>query len=146
MSEKVFRTFMDLDVWKAARGLRQKFYEIARRLPAEEKFGLASQIRRAAVSVTNNIAEGHGRYHYQENIQFLRHSRGSLEELLDDLTVCSDEQYLEVTEIKGVEMEIGRVRALLNAYIRYLKERKAAAPGTVRESPAEYITDSEDDF
>ena len=137
---------MDLDVWKAARELRRKFYEIARRLPAEEKFGLVSQMRRAAVSVTNNIAEGHGRYHYQENIQFLRHSRGSLEELLDDLTVCSDEQYLEVTEIKGVEMEIGRVRALLNAYIRYLRERKESAPSTLRETPAEYATDAEDDF
>jgi four helix bundle protein len=146
MDEKKFRTFMDLDIWKAARELRKKFYEIARRLPVEEKFGLVSQMRRAAVSVTNNIAEGHGRYHYQENIQFLRHSRGSLEELLDDLTVCSDEQYLEVTEIKGVEMEIGRVRALLNAYIRYLKERKESAPGTVRETPAEYTTDAEDDF
>jgi four helix bundle protein len=100
VDEKKFRTFMDLDVWKAARELRKKFYEIARRLPAEEKFGLVSQMRRAAVSVTNNIAEGHGRYHYQENIQFLRHSRGSLEELLDDLTVCSDEQYLEITDIR----------------------------------------------
>ena len=102
--------------------------------------------RRAAVSVTNNIAEGHGRYHYQENIQFLRHSRGSLEELLDDLTVCLDEQYLEVMAVKGVEMEIGRVRALLNAYIRYLRGRKESASGALREPPAEYTIDAEDNF
>lgn len=146
MDEKKFRTFQDLDVWKCARELRKEFYEIARRLPAEEKFGLASQMRRAAVSVTNNIAEGHGRYHYQENIQFLRHSRGSLEELLDDLTVCSDEHYVEATELKVVEMEVGRVRALLNAYIRYLKQRKESAPGMLRESPAEYTLDAEDGF
>jgi four helix bundle protein len=61
VDEKKFRTFQDLDVWKAARELRQMFYEIARRLPDEEKYGLASPIRRAAVSVTNNIAEGRGR-------------------------------------------------------------------------------------
>ena len=146
MTETGFRTFQDLHVWQAARELRQKFYEIARRLPAEEKYGLASQMRRAAVSVTNNVAEGHGRYHYQENIQFLRMSRGSLEELLDDLTVCSDEQYLEVLEIKGVEMDIGRVRALLNACIRYLKGRKDSAPGTEHKSPAPSSADAEDEL
>ena len=146
MTETGFRTFQDLHVWQAARELRQKFYEIARRLPAEEKYGLASQMRRAAVSVTNNVAEGPGRYHYQENIQFLRMSRGSLEELLDDLTVCSDEQYLEVLEIKGVEMDIGRVRALLNAYIRYLKGRKDSAPGTGHKSPAPSSADAEDEL
>ena len=144
MTETGFRTFQDLHVWQAARELRQKFYEIARRLPAEEKYGLASQMRRAAVSVTNNVAEGHGRYHYQENIQFLRVSRGSLEELLDDLTVCSDERYLEVLEIKGVEMEIGRVRALLNAYIRYLKGRKESGPGPERKLPIESSVEAED--
>jgi four helix bundle protein len=58
-----------------------------KKLPTEEKYNVISQMRRAALSVTNNIAEGHGRYHFQENIQFLRQSRGSLDELLDDLTL-----------------------------------------------------------
>ncbi len=103
-------------------------------------------MRRAALSLTNNIAEGHGRYHYQENIQFLRQSRGSLEELLDDLTLCVDEHYLPEAEIKAIENALGRVRALLNAYIRFLKERKAAEPGTLRESAAAYNANEVDTF
>ena len=69
-------------------------YRVAKRLPKKEKFGLTSQIRRAAVSLTNNIAEGHGRFHFLEQIKFMFQSRGSLEESLDDLNVCEDEAYL----------------------------------------------------
>ena len=71
-------------------------YRIATRLPDVEKFGLASQIRRAAVSLTNNVAEGHGRYHYLDQIKFTLQARGSLEELIDDLNVCADEEYLAI--------------------------------------------------
>ena len=133
-------------MWQAARGLRQRVYALVKVLPPEEKYNLASQMRRAALSLTNNIAEGHGRYHFQENIQFLRQSCGSLEELLDDITLCADEQYVPHTELKAIELEIGRVRALLNAYIRFLKERKAAMPGTLRETVAAYAVDEEDTF
>jgi len=146
VSQGAFKTFQDLDVWQAARELRQQVYTLVKALPPEEKYNLASQMRRAVLSVTNNIAEGHGRYHYQENIQFLRQSRGSLEELLDDLTLCIDERYAPVTEIKGIENSLGRVRALLNAYIRFLKERKAAEPGTLRETVAAYTADEEETF
>jgi four helix bundle protein len=140
-----FKTFQDLDVWKAARELRKKIYAVVKQLPEHEKYTAVSQMRRAVLSVTNNIAEGHGRYHYQENIQFLRQSRGSLEELLDDVTLCADENYLSESEIKAIENEIGRVRALLNAYIRFLRERKEATPAVLRETAGAYI-DDEDDF
>src|SRR6266702_8159586 len=85
-----FRTFEDLDVYQEAREFRKKMYAVTRRLPDFEKYDLGSQIRRAAVSLTNNIAEGHGRYHFLEQIKFMLHARGSLEELLDDLNVCED--------------------------------------------------------
>jgi four helix bundle protein len=146
VSQGTFKTFQDLDVWQAARGLRQQVYALVKTLPPEEKYNLASQMRRAALSLTNNIAEGHGRYHFQENIQFLRQSRGSLEELLDDLTLCADEHYLPDTELKAIEIEVGRVRALLNAYIGFLKERKTVLPSTLRETGAAYATDDEDTF
>jgi four helix bundle protein len=146
VSQGTFKTFQDLDVWQAARGLRQQVYALVKTLPPEEKYNLASQMRRAALSMTNNIAEGHGRYHFQENIQFLRQSRGSLEELQDDLTLCADEHYLPDTELKAIEIEVGRVRALLNAYIRFLKERKEALPAKLREATAVYTTDDEDTF
>src|SRR5881398_1697142 len=89
-----FRTFEDLEVYKAAREFRKAMYEVNRRLPDFEKYELGSQIRRASVSLTNNIAEGHGRFHYPDEIRFFLHSRGSLEELVDDLNVCEDEEYL----------------------------------------------------
>ena len=145
MGQSNFKTFQDLDVWKAARELRKKIYAVVKQLPEHEKYNAVSQMRRAVLSVTNNIAEGHGRYHYQENIQFPRQSRRSLEELLDDVTLCADENYLSESEIKAIENEIGRVRALLNAYIRFLRERKEATPAVLRETVGAYI-DDEDDF
>ena len=78
-------------MYQVAREFRKAMYRVAKQLPEIEKFGLASQIRRAAVSLTNNIAEGHGRFHYLDQIKFMLQSRGSLEELMDDLNVCDDE-------------------------------------------------------
>src|SRR5436190_21786733 len=94
-----FRNFEDLDVYKKAREFRKRMYAAARKLPDFEKYELGRQIRRAAVSVTNNLAEGHGRYHYLDEIKFQIQARGSLAELLDDLNVCQDENYLSLAEI-----------------------------------------------
>ena len=76
---KPYQTFEDLDVYQVAREFRRAMYQLPKRLPDEEKFGLVSQIRRAAVAPTNNIAEGHRRLHFLDQIKFLLHSRGSLE-------------------------------------------------------------------
>jgi four helix bundle protein len=88
---KKFKTFENLEVYKRTREFRKKIYELIKILPPEERYDLDPQMRRAVVSITNNIAEGHGRYHYGENIQFCRQSRGSLEEIIDDLSVCFKE-------------------------------------------------------
>ena len=82
-------------------------------------------MRRAVLSVTNNIAEGHGRFHFQENIQFLRQSRGSLEELIDDLNVCVDEKYFDDNVIEGLKIESYNLLHRLNGYISYLRKRKS---------------------
>src|SRR6188472_4467142 len=115
-------------------------YQVARKLPAEETFGLANQIRRAAVSLTNNIAEGHGRYHFLDQIRFTLQSRGSLEELLDDLNVCIDERYLPPEQIDSLKQQGWRVRQLIDGYVRYLRQQKdsAGALGSVREESPEY--------
>jgi len=119
-------------------------YAVSRRLPDFEKFELASQIRRAAVSLTNNIAEGHGRYHYLEQIKFTLQARGSLQELIDDLNVCDDGHYLPADEIVSLKQQGWRVYQLVNGYIRYLRERKTGASVALREStPAYGITDDE---
>ena len=77
---KRYQMFEDLETYQTAREFRKAMYRVAKRLPEEEKFALASQIRRAAVSLTNNIAEGHGRFHYLEQIKFCLNARGSLED------------------------------------------------------------------
>jgi len=128
-----FRTFEDLEVYKAAREFRKKMYGVARRLPDFEKFGLASQIRRAAVSLTNNMAEGHGRYHFADQVRFFLGSRGSLQESVDDINVCNDEKYLEGDEITELKGEAWRVLGLINGYLRYLRDRKANDRSAVRE-------------
>ena len=133
---KIFKTFEDLDAYKAAREFRKKMYGVARRLPDFEKFVLADQIRRAALSLTNNIAEGHGRFHFLDQIKFMLQARGSLEELLDDLNVCEDESYLTKTEIEALKHEAWGVHKLLNGYIRFLRSRTAEGSSHVQESPA----------
>jgi four helix bundle protein len=130
--DATFRTFEDLDVHKKAREFRKRLYAAARELPDFEEYELGRQIRRAAVSLTNNIAEGHGRYHCLDEIKFQLQSRGSLAELLDDLNVCQDEDYLPTAEVVAKE-----VRRLINGYIRFLRERKAGASLVVRESAGE---------
>jgi len=132
-SPEKFQTFEDLEVYKAAREFRKAMYVVTRRLPDFEKYDLASQIRRASVSLTNNMAEGHGRYHYPDQIRFFLHSRGSLEELVDDLNVCLDENYLSIDEGTKLKARASAVLALTNGYLRYLRGRSS----TVQESDGE---------
>jgi four helix bundle protein len=119
-----YSTFEELEVYKLAREFRKKIYGLIKNLPEEEKFNLASQMRKATTSLTNNIAEGHGRYHYQENIQFCRQSRGSLSELIDDLNICLDEQYFPEDYLNNLKQEAYEINKRLNGYISYLKRRK----------------------
>ena len=126
-------TFEDLEVYIVAREFRKAMYRVAKNLPEIEKFGLAGQIRRAAVSLTNNIAEGHGRYHYLDQIKFTLQSRGSLEELLDDLNVCEDEQYLAEKQIVPLKEQGWRIRQLIDGYIRYLRQHTNSATARVKE-------------
>jgi len=120
-----YKSFEELEVYKAAREFRKKIYKLIKELPPEEKYNLGDQMRRAALSLTNNLGEGHGRYHYQENIQFCRISRGSLMELIDDLNVCIDEGYFPLDFIEELKTEGYTVNKMLNGYIAYLKKRKA---------------------
>jgi four helix bundle protein len=137
-----FRTFEDLEVYKVAREFRRKMHAVTRQLPGFEKFELASQIRRAAVSLTNNIAEGHGRYHFADQLRFFLGSRGSLQELIDDLNVCFDEKYLEPDAIEALKGDGRRCLSLINGYLRYLRNRKANDQSVVREI---YHNSSEED-
>jgi four helix bundle protein len=131
--QKEFRTFEDLEVYQVAREFRKKMYGVTRTLPDFEKFDLASQIRRVAVSLTNNIAEGHGRYHFADQVHFFLSLRGLLQELIDDVNVCTDEKYLGAEQIDGLKSEAWRVLGLINGYLRYLRDRRASSESVVRE-------------
>ena len=120
-----YKSFEELEVYKSAREFRKKIYQLIKELPYEEKYNLAGQMRRASLSLTNNIAEGHGRFFYQENIQFCRISRGSLMELIDDLNTCIDEKYFEKSYLEQLKDEGYRINKMLNGYIGYLKKRKS---------------------
>ena len=120
--------FEDLDVYKAARDFRTRVYKLARMLPEDEKFALAQQMRRAAASLTSNIAEGYGRHHWQENTQFCRQSRGSLLELVDHINICLDESYADAQRLEVLKREdaVALVK-LLNGYIAYLQKQKSTS-------------------
>ncbi|NGZ11107.1 MAG: four helix bundle protein [Nitrospira sp. LK70] len=118
------RTFEDLDVWKVCRELRTKLAGLAATFPKEEKFRLADQLIRSSRSVTANLAEGYGRFHYLENAQFARQARGSLYEALDHLTVCKDEKIVDDETFNHIRNDILRAITIVNGFIRYLKSAK----------------------
>ncbi len=117
-------TFETLEAWKAARELRKEISRLAKTLPSSEQYRLTDQMIRASRSVTANIAEGYGRYHYQENMQFCRQARGSLYELLDHLTVALDEEYIVEATFNAMKRNVFMVIKILNGYISYLRRRK----------------------
>jgi four helix bundle protein len=117
-------TLDDFDLYKAARPFRRHVYVQVRQLPREERFALDPPVRRAAVSVSNNTVKGHGRWHYQENIQFCRITKGSTEELLDDFNTCLDEGYGGPAYVRSLKKEGYALIAGINAYIGYLERTK----------------------
>jgi four helix bundle protein len=97
---------------------------VTKGLPREE-WDLKDNALRAARSTTRNIAEGFGRYHYQENIQFCRISRGSLFEIIDDAITIFEEKYITEEEYKTGRAKIAHAIKVVNGYIHYLETRKS---------------------
>ena len=118
--EKI-KYFEDLNCWKAARALRLEISDLIKKFPDFEKFELVSQMRRASRSVTHNIAEGYGRFHFKENIQFCRVSRGSLYEIQDQLLTALDEGYIDNKYYLEKKSKVVECITILNGYIKYLK-------------------------
>jgi len=118
------RDFTDLEVWQVARNLRRAIYNASKNFPKDETFGLISQIRRAAVSITANIAAGFVRFSYQENIQFCRQSRASTYEVRDHLTTAVDQGYIAKLEFDELNETAISVIRLLNGYTRATTKRR----------------------
>ncbi len=120
------KSFEDLNCWKEAVLLRKDLKTLIDSFPKQEDYRLKDQLSRCLRSVTNNIAEGYGRFNYQENIQFCRISRGSLYETIDHLIIAAEENYISAVELNNRKEQINKCLAILNGYINYLKKAKDA--------------------
>jgi four helix bundle protein len=116
------KTFEDLEAWKLARELRKAISKLVKTFPKDERFRLVDQIIRSSRSVPANIAEGFGRFHFQENIQFCRQARGSLSETLEHLICALDEEYIDEATFQSHRELIEHCWKVLNGYIAYLKK------------------------
>ncbi len=121
------KSFEELNCWKEAVLLRKELKPLIDSLPKTEEYRLKDQLIRCLRSVTNNIAEGYGRFNYQENIQFCRISRGSLYEIIDYLIIATEENHINPEELILRKEQINKCLAILNGYINYLKKAKDGA-------------------
>ena len=119
--EQKIRSFEDLECWKLGRDIRRAISSLTKKFPKEEAYGLTQHLKKTARSITNNIAEGYGRFYFQENIQFCRISRGSAYESLDQLLEANDEKYITKNELQETRDLINNFLRVLDGYINYLK-------------------------
>ena len=114
-------SYKDLIVWQKGMDLTESVYNISKKLPANELFGLTSQIRRSAVSIPSNIAEGYGRQSTGSYKQFLSISRGSLLELETQLLLCVRLKFIDPEEIEQLFIEIDSLARMLSSLISKIK-------------------------
>lgn len=117
--------FRELEAWKQARIFKQQIIEDCKCFPKEEKYLLISQLKDSSRSVTANIAEGYGRFNFQETSQFFRQSRGSLNESLDHILTAYDEGYISIETLSNREIQYQIVLKLINGYILFLQNSKS---------------------
>src|SRR4030043_834578 len=120
----MLKNYKDLKVWQRSYQLCLDIYRTTKGFPIEERYGLTAQIRRAAVSVPSNIAEGYGRKTTPEYIQSLYIAYGSNCELETQLLLSADLGYVRAEDMKKVQQDIGEVERMLKALIKPLRERQ----------------------
>lgn len=118
---KDVQSFTDLLTWQESHKFVVSIYKITKKYPDDERFGLVSQMRRAAVSITSNIAEGFGRHSFKEKLHFYYYSSGSLTELKNQLTISRDIQYINTDEMTNLSEMANNAHRLLNGLIRKTK-------------------------
>ncbi|PIU90437.1 MAG: four helix bundle protein [Anaerolineae bacterium CG06_land_8_20_14_3_00_57_67] len=140
-----------LEVWRRSKDFALRIYrEILPLLPPEEKWALNQQSRRSSVSISANIAEGYGRYYYQDNVRFCYNARGSLEETLSHIIFCHEIGYIPASLFQELAGEGEEITRMINGYIAYLKKSKQGAnePGAnqvIHELQAPYLVEIPDD-
>jgi four helix bundle protein len=148
-SEAGKRGFEDLECFKLALDVIVNAHDFALSLPSDERFDMVSQIRRASKSITANIAEGYGRYHYLDSLKFYSNARGSLNEVLGHLINARVLDYCDDKYFSSFYTLIRQAEKTLNGYMGYVRQQKAGddSPSlrTIRENAAEYETNQEDE-
>ncbi|MBI3137093.1 MAG: four helix bundle protein [Sphingobacteriales bacterium] len=117
-----YKTYKELDAWKKSRAFVKEVYYITKDFPKDEQYGLMSQMRRCAVSIPSNIAEGYGRQFRKETLQFLYISRGSLYELETQIYIAFDLSYLNEEKLEKLLADLEECRRLLSGLINYFEK------------------------
>lgn len=120
--KKKIYSFTDLNAWQEGHKLVLKIYSVTENFPNKEMFGLTSQIRRACISVTSNIAEGFSRVSYKDKINFYSMAQGSLTELQNQLLIARDVKYLDNNNFTDIAEQTVTVHKLINGLIKKSKE------------------------
>lgn len=115
------RNFTDLDAWKEGHKLVLMIYEITKNFPKEEMFGIISQMRRCAVSITSNIAEGFSRQSFKEKLQFYSMSQGSVTELQNQIIISRDIKYINEEKFQSIINQLIKVHKIINGLIKKSK-------------------------
>ncbi|MBD2720941.1 four helix bundle protein [Hymenobacter armeniacus] len=134
------RSYTELSVWLQSRQLTKRVYELTKQFPKEELFGLTNQMRRAAVSIPSNIAEGCGRQHTRDTLQFLFVARGSLFEVETQSYLAHDLAYLAEIELQELLAAVTDCKKLLQGFIRYYRSLLPASQ--VAEDAPRYFSDN----
>jgi four helix bundle protein len=120
--------FTDLEVWKKARILRNNIQALVKSFPADERYRLSDQIIRSSRSIGNNIAEGHGRYHYIDAARFLINARGSAIETIDHLIIALDQNFIDNNIFETLKKDCEECTKMINGYIKFLRQQAEAKP------------------
>lgn len=119
-----YQKYTELEVWKQARVLASYIYQITASFPVTEQYGIVSQMRRCAVSIPSNIAEGSGRQHEKETLHFLSISRGSLYELETQIYISNDLNFISEDICENCLNKIENLGKLINGFIRYYRSER----------------------
>ena len=112
-------SFRELDAYKEGKKLIKEVYRLLKKFPKEEQYAMCDQLRRAAISITSNIAEGSGRNSFKEKVHFLEFSYGSLMEVLSQMDVACDLEYITVEEFNNFEVMVENMGRPLSGLKNY---------------------------
>lgn len=144
------RGFEDLQCFRLALDMIVNAQELARRLPANEKYDMAQQVRRSSKSVTANIAEGYGRYHYLDSLKFYSNARGSLNETLGHFINARVLEYVDQVYFEQLYNLTRQAEKALNGFMNHVRNQRTGhelyGDRTVREQTADYETEADLDW